>query len=90
MDTDDESTIPADLFGTTVIHVGNCSGTYTLTRTNPKAVKYGGLDEYKFVKSLCKDPTTLPSIRISAMYAHELIVTTHFSSSLEQVCDVCK
>ncbi|KAF9246581.1 hypothetical protein BU15DRAFT_39568 [Melanogaster broomeanus] len=53
MHTKDESNIPADLFRTTVI----------------TAVKYGGLDEYNFVKGLCENPTTLPSVGISAMYA---------------------
>ncbi|KIK95297.1 hypothetical protein PAXRUDRAFT_140992 [Paxillus rubicundulus Ve08.2h10] len=53
MDTQDESKIPADLFRTAAI----------------TAVKYGGLDEYNFVKGLCENPTTMPSVGISAMYA---------------------
>jgi len=53
MNTNDESNIPADLFRTTAI----------------TAVKYGGLDEYNFVKGLCENPTTPPSVGISAMYA---------------------
>ncbi|KAF8841202.1 hypothetical protein BDN67DRAFT_902084 [Paxillus ammoniavirescens] len=53
MNTRDESKIPADLFRTAAI----------------TAVKHGGLDEYNFVKGLCENPTTLPSVGISAMYA---------------------
>jgi len=53
MASKDESTIPADLFRTTAIN----------------AAKYGGLDEYNFVKGLYEDRTTLPSVGISAMYA---------------------
>ncbi|KIJ69473.1 hypothetical protein HYDPIDRAFT_24310 [Hydnomerulius pinastri MD-312] len=53
MDTKDESKIPADLFRTTAI----------------TAVKYGGLEEYNFVKGLYENPTTPPSAGISAMYA---------------------
>ncbi|KAF8448022.1 leucyl aminopeptidase [Boletus edulis BED1] len=53
MATGDESKIPVDLFRTTAIN----------------AVKYGGVDEYNFVKGLYEDRTTLPSVGISAMYA---------------------
>ncbi|KAI9464657.1 leucyl aminopeptidase [Boletus coccyginus] len=52
MATKDESRIPIDLFRTTAIN----------------AVKYGGPDEYNFVKGLYEDRTTLPSVGTSAMY----------------------
>ncbi|KAF9227990.1 leucyl aminopeptidase [Gyrodon lividus] len=51
--TRDESKIPADLFRTTAI----------------TAVKHGGPGEYNFVKALYENPTTVPSVGISAMYA---------------------
>jgi len=53
MATKDDSKIPVDLFRTTAIN----------------AVKYGGPDEYNFVKGLFEDRTTLPSVGISAMFA---------------------
>ncbi|KAG9318425.1 peptidase family M1-domain-containing protein [Chiua virens] len=53
MTTKDQSKIPMDLFRITAIN----------------AVKYGGLNEYNFVKSLYEDQTTPPTVSISAMFA---------------------
>jgi aminopeptidase 2 len=53
MATKDESKIPVDLFRTTAIN----------------AVKYGGSDEYNFVKCLYEDRSMVPTVSISAMYA---------------------
>ncbi|KAH7889759.1 peptidase family M1-domain-containing protein [Phlebopus sp. FC_14] len=53
IETSDDSKIPADLFRTTAV----------------TAVKHGGRMEYEFVRSLYENPTTAPSVGISAMYA---------------------